>query len=926
MSVVTSLKKKDNTVLTEKKVEQLSNIEIFKSEGLIVDTDPDYCAKKAPGKLGKKINLFTNFFGLKPTNTVGTKVYQYEIEISKVFENGKTAIINKKREVGSKTNDYFEQISKQSLINLWAAFGKVLENHDLGEYTGAITDFNRLLYLLNPIHSKFTTVENPKEVFSLTLEKHEFPEKINEKEIEGVAKIVYNLKFTTSFDPYDSLFSNDILDRDGFQYLALLTSMKVSLDKMGASIYENGKNFLKDPKMYGFEEPPKLNDGKYLGVGLQKTIRLMEGQSNNAGIALSIDIKKAAFHDSITLDKKFDELLSVQRGHNTVKLPFSGSNAQKVINNIKGLACHLTHLKDKTKTIIVSGISTETPDKKIIDVDGKKVNVAQYYQTKYNITLKRKDLPLVEQKTIFNKEKRISYYPMELLMIAPYQRVKQKAQTPEQISSMIKECATAPKKRLNEIHNLFASLQLVNNEYLKQAKIVVENKVLSAPARQLKPPTLITGNQKFLEIRNENGTWDLGRNEQFNIPSKIDNWCVVLIEGKGKWDVRMNDAKLFVDKYIQCAKMRGIKISACAEISTCPPIEQKLKELFDYLKKYDTGFVLFMTPDSVTYLHNMIKLYERETGIPTQDLKHSTVSKIIQKNQFKTLENIILKSNVKSGGHNYDLKNVIKGDRLILGIGFNHTMASEADSLSVVGYAANTRKTPSEFAGDFEYVQFSRDGQIKFYENIIKNCVQNFKSTRGIIPKEFLIYRTSGSEGRYNDYCTFDIPYIRKKLQEFAPGAKFAFVVIEKGHNIRFFKDKIIATDKAPLQNISPGSVIDQGVTNPKLCEFYLTTHSGLQGTAKTPRYTILYDNMNLSMDELQGVTNCLAYGYQIVNLPTSLPAPIYIANQYAERGRNLLNANNHKIGQKIILSDEKQATKVLAYATSKFNNLRINA
>lgn len=43
-----------------------------------------------------------------------------------------------------------------------------------------------------------------------------------------------------------------------------------------------------------------------------------------------------------------------------------------------------------------------------------------------------------------------------------------------------------------------------------------------------------------------------------------------------------------------------------------------------------------------------------------------------------------------------------------------------------------------------------------------------------------------------------------------------------------------------------------------------------------------------MSMDQLQGITYHLSYGHQIVYMPTSLPSIVYIANEYAKRGRNL--------------------------------------
>jgi hypothetical protein len=49
----------------------------------------------------------------------------------------------------------------------------------------------------------------------------------------------------------------------------------------------------------------------------------------------------------------------------------------------------------------------------------------------------------------------------------------------------------------------------------------------------------------------------------------------------------------------------------------------------------------------------------------------------------------------------------------------------------------------------------------------------------------------------------------------------------------------------------------------------------------------VVVDDAAMSQDELQGITYALCYGMQIVALPTSLPAPMVIADRYAKRGHH---------------------------------------
>jgi len=141
-------------------------------------------------------------------------------------------------------------------------------------------------------------------------------------------------------------------------------------------------------------------------------------------------------------------------------------------------------------------------------------------------------------------------------------------------------------------------------------------------------------------------------------------------------------------------------------------------------------------------------------------------------------------------------------------------------------------------------------------------------------------------------------------MQKIKCDAKVTLIVPNKLQNIRFFPSQINSRDRPPQQNIQPGTVVDSSVVNPHFCEMYITSHRALQGTCRTPRYTLLYDDNDLTMDQLQGITNHLCYGHQIVFSPPSLPSPVMIALEYAKRGRNLYNKRVQ------VLSDEHYQKK----------------
>ncbi|KHN71786.1 Germ cell-expressed protein R06C7.1, partial [Toxocara canis] len=103
-------------------------------------------------------------------------------------------------------------------------------------------------------------------------------------------------------------------------------------------------------------------------------------------------------------------------------------------------------------------------------------------------------------------------------------------------------------------------------------------------------------------------------------------------------------------------------------------------------------------------------------------------------------------------------------------------------------------------------------------------------------------------------------------------------------------------------------------------------------GTTKTPRYTVLVDDSDFGMDELEGMTFSLCFCHQIVALTTSLPTPLYVASQYADRGRRLLaqrsgdseaSSSSHS---ETTPMDIKTANQELPYKDTKLANVRVNA
>lgn len=72
-----------------------------------------------------------------------------------------------------------------------------------------------------------------------------------------------------------------------------------------------------------------------------------------------------------------------------------------------------------------------------------------------------------------------------------------------------------------------------------------------------------------------------------------------------------------------------------------------------------------------------------------------------------------------------------------------------------------------------------------------------------------------------------------------------------------------------------------------KLREAQTSDPVGFQGTAHPVRYTVLVDEHDMPLSEMEYITYHLCYSHGIVCSPVSVPGPLYAAGDLAKRGRN---------------------------------------
>jgi eukaryotic translation initiation factor 2C len=708
----------------------------------------------------------------------------------------------------------------------------------------------------------------------------------------------------------------DKYNRSHQAWIELATSQHALFNPEDICCLSGGKMYLITPERFIdrqiVDRCNAFSDDKFIGIGVKKSAKYVEGPKgrNHQNVALFVDPLKTAFFRQISIEQYL-------RNKNVNVNDFNDVANKRWL--IKGLYVFNKHLAGK-RAFQVTGLARETARTKIFKQnDGTEISVEDYFYEKYGVQV-NPNAPLVMGKS------KTELLPIDQATIDDNQPAPKNKMTQREDSDMIKIAATPPATLVREIDGYIGALGL-DRMNLETDGIKVLSKRLTVKGRILQNPTIQFGENRDC-FPNEEGLWNL-QGKKFLRGSQCAKWGLLR---NGRDRVAVTEYK---NAFVQMCGRQGIQIAPTPDLEG--EIRDDLEDWFKRAKQCGIEFLAFITDKQIKNQGD-IKMLERKYEITTQNVT-SKVANDAAGRGTATLENIVQKTNPKLGGTNYTIKHnqqfiddAFGKDFLVIGIALSHSGSIDdvqrqrggtaaSTQLSSVGYAANTGQDSFEFIGDMVPNNPHRIEILELIPGIIETVIEKYNTNKGHFPSSMILYLNGSSEGEFGMLKRFEIPLVHRKMVD-AIGRKIPLTVIvpQRSHMARINKLNPNPLDKGPRQNLQPGVVVDTGLVHPTLNEFFLNSHVAIQGTARTPKYTILHnDNERAAMDAIQHVTYYLCYGHQIVNSPTSLPAPVYCAMQYAERGTKVFKA---LAGVEV----EEIVERWNYDSSAKFRNLRINA
>ncbi|KAE9369735.1 Piwi-domain-containing protein [Stipitochalara longipes BDJ] len=513
----------------------------------------------------------------------------------------------------------------------------------------------------------------------------------------------------------------------------------------------------------------------------------------------------------------------------------------------------------------------------------EEITVYNYFKRIYNIDLQYWYLPLIVTD-------RAGMFPMELCHLIPNQRYNFKM-SPEQTASMIKFAVTRPKQRIESINHGVGMLKWTEDPYMKHFGLTVDPQMTVTAARLLPNPEVQFAGKKLNP--GTQGRWDL-RGQKFLLPNTepLKSWGFVILDGCTNEQVLRNFINVFIQTYtghggrienrnpVIYNQGRGEEIPGCVVNA-----------------RNAIGNQASLLPQIIFYVMGSRDSFKYERLKRNTECRFAMVSQCVNvahvvKAQPQYCSNVAMKVNAKLGGTTckvVNAKNWFTAPTMILGADVSHpSPGSPQASMAALtmSFDQNACRYAAAVQTNGHRVEMITPGNIRsMMIPLFEQWVAKVGGGRG--PQHIYYFRDGVSEGQYSHVLNNELSQMKEALVEkYGAQIKWTVVVCTKRHHIRFFpKD---GDNQAGDRNSNPlpGTLVERDVTHPFEYDFYLNSHSAIQGTARPVHYHVLQDDAKVPVAELQKMIYQFSYQYMRSTTPVSLFPAVYYAHLASNRAR----------------------------------------
>lgn len=492
---------------------------------------------------------------------------------------------------------------------------------------------------------------------------------------------------------------------------------------------------------------------------------------------------------------------------------------------------------------------------------------ADYFNKRYKVTLRNKDqFLLVHHKKIVDRDAKGNEVSVriEKIILLP-ELVRATGLTDEMradfhiMKDIGKHTILPPAERLESVVHIADSINKSKNEGFNLKIQINSNNV---PALSMPAPKILYGGQAS----------EVPKGDRLNVGSlaetkELNNWVFVYEPFCEK------NIDVVIDNFFKSCSRYKIKLQEPGEYI---PLDRKSRaeDIYNIIKKSKKTpnpdlIFFFIGKKNANNVYKDMKRFFNTNGIATQFFVSFNPHKDVS--GLSKYGNLLLQMVNKIGGNLWHVDRTIKNS-LLLGADVYHAKGNKSVA-SVVG----------QFDTYFKRSFSTATIQSKEYQEIMKSVssmvieqVENYVKANKQPPQHVIFFRDGVGEGQLQEVINIEVKAIEEKLaqkyQNQKPG--LIFIVVTKRVDDRF------AINSQGIRNPNAGLVVIKDVVKSDRANFFMIAQKVTQGTANPTHYDVIYNNTNLSLNEIVTLSYELAWGYSNWMGPVKVPAPVQYAHK----------------------------------------------
>jgi eukaryotic translation initiation factor 2C len=561
-------------------------------------------------------------------------------------------------------------------------------------------------------------------------------------------------------------------------------------------------------------------------------------------------------------------------------------NFYQACSKLLGMYFTVRHMKTEhanAKKMKFGRWTMEDAERSMFDETGddgiaRSTSVSDYYQRKYNITLRFPKLPMAGTPGG-------ALFPLELCYSASGERYRDVLQGQE--TSDFIQFATCPATvRRSQIGDGLKLLAWHDQKIPRMHGLSCSPNLLQIKARILNAPQIVYGGNRVV-VPND-GRWNL-RGVRLLRAASIKSWALLYLPNRPA-------AEQVVSRF--CGEIqKGFGGLGMAVPHQPPPYimgnpqGDMRQTLNDCIAKANSIFrappdIIFVVlgATSTPIYAGIKKILDCQFGIASQVMIEDKAFKC----QPQYIANNGVKVNVKLGGTNSTIVEPIFKQRRFMLIGGDCSLPSpsalrrDPPPPATVALTATWDKDCTAYTAVASMQPSSTANNIVNATPMFQELLKRYKEkNNGLMPESIIYFRDGASESEFDTIRDSEGKALKALCDP--SGTRITIIFAIKRHHTRFFLPQSHEKYGSRLGNVPPGTVVENsGHRN----DVFMVAHTDLQGTKRPTRYVITVDDNRLPADDFQRLCYGLCSSYARATVSVAVVPPIYYADQACERAR----------------------------------------